>query len=153
MKVRRATTDDAIAIRDLNVYTIQKVNSKDYSLNQIAVWSSFNKIEGWIGAIENQKFWVVIHEGCIVGFGSLAPSGLLDFLYVHHKYQRKGVASRLVLRIEREARLLSIKKVFVSVSITAQPFFLSKGYIIDRMESKEVKGEIFENAQMEKVLK
>jgi putative acetyltransferase len=153
MNIRRATLDDAVEIRDLNLSTIQKVNSKDYSSNQITVWSSFDKIEAWKRAILNQKFWVVINDDEIVGFGSLTTSGLLDFLYVHHNYQRKGVATFLEAQIEKEARKQSNSKLFASVSITAQPFFLSKGYAISKMENKEVLGETFVNAQMEKEIK
>ena len=153
MKVRIATVNDAEEIRDLNVETIQKVNSKDYTLNQITVWSSFNKIEGWKRAIKAQKFWVVIKENEIIGFGSLTTSGLLDFLFVHHAFQRIGVASVLEYEIEKEARKKSYKKLFASVSITAQPFFLNRGYVIDSVETKKVKGATFVNARMEKILK
>jgi putative acetyltransferase len=78
---------------------------------------------------------------------------LLDFLFVHYAHQRIGVASILEYEIEKEARIQSNGKLFASVSITAQPFFLSKGYSIDRMESKDLEGETFVNAQMEKNLK
>jgi hypothetical protein len=60
MNFRRATIVDAEEIRDLYVETIQKVNSKDYTLQEITVWSSFSKIEAWEHAINHQKFWVVI---------------------------------------------------------------------------------------------
>ncbi len=153
MNIRRATFVDAKEIRDLNVETIQKVNAKDYTLQEINVWSSFNKIEAWEDAINQQKFWVVIKENKIIGFGSLTPNGLLDFLFVHYADQRVGIASVIEEEIEKEARSQSNEKLFASVSITAQPFFLSKGYTIDRMESKALKGEIFINAQMEKILK
>jgi len=152
MIIRRATVQDAEVIRTLNLTTIKIVNAKDYSDNQIAVWTSFDNIDKWRDAIVKQKFWVVLVKSEIAGFGSLDVSGLFDFLYVHHSFQRIGVASILSMTIESEARKQLNKKVFASVSITAQPFFLSKGYLISRMETKKVKGENFVNAIMEKEL-
>ena len=54
-------------------------------------------------------------------------NGLFDFLYVHRNYQRIGVASILQEEVEKEAWLQGNSKVFVSLTMTAQPFFLSKG--------------------------
>ena len=152
MLIRRAALIDVESIKTLNLNTIQIVNAKDYTNNQIKVWSSFNDADEWKKIIVIQKFWVVEIETQIVGFGSLTTNGLFDFLYVHHGHQRTSVASLLQEKVEKEARLQGNSKVFASVSITAQPFFLSKGYSILKMERKEVKGEVFVNALMEKFL-
>jgi len=152
MLIRRAALIDVESIKTLNLNTIQIVNAKDYTNNQIKVWSSFNDADEWKKIIVIQKFWVVEIETQIVGFGSLTTNGIFDFLYVHHGHQRTGVASLLQEKVEKEARLQGNSKVFASVSITAQPFFLSKGYSILKMERKEVKGEVFVNALMEKFL-
>lgn len=152
MIIRRATLEDAAVICALNIDTIRRVNVHDYSAEQIEVWSSFGKIESWKKLMMLQKFWVVEVEGEIAGFGSLDSTGLFDFLYVHYKYQRIGVASKLADTIENEAILQNNKKVYASVSITAQPFFLSRGYKVSSKISKEVRGVVFINAEMEKNL-
>ena len=152
MLIRPAALIDAESIRTLNINTIRFVNAKDYTVNQIKVWSSFDNLDNWKKLIFIQKFWVVEIGHEIVGFGSLTINGLFDFLYVHHNYQRIGVASLLQDEVEKEARLQGNSKVFASVSITAQPFFLSKGYSILKMERNEVKREVFVNALLEKFL-
>ncbi len=66
-------------------------------------------------------------------------NGLFDFLYVHHNYQRIGVAPILQEGVEKEARLQGNSKVFASVSITAQPFFLSKSIPFKKWKGKRLR--------------
>ena len=72
----------------------------------------------------------------IIGFGDIDANGYLDRLYVHHKYQRRGVASALCDILEFA---VDAEKIVVHASVTAKPFFERRGYkvlrkqLVDRM--------------------
>ena len=152
MEIRNATTQDANEIREIFRNTIQKVNCKDYSPKQVKAWSNFADLINWNQFLIDQEFWVVEINNVIAGYISLDKNGYLDHLYVHHQYQGVGVASQLIKALESEAKKRGESKTWASVSITAQPFFKSKGYKEVRKEIREANGESFENAIMEKEL-
>ncbi len=152
MSIRRATFQDAIQILDLFSDTVKRINSNDYSHDQIRVWSEARNMDIWTSKILNQYFIVKETNNEIVGFSSIEKSGYIDFLYVHADYQRNGIASELLKSILDKAIHQHNKKVWASVSITAQPFFLKNGFTITSNEWNTVKGINFCNAIMEKYL-
>lgn len=152
MNIRRATIKDANSIKEIFRTTVQKVNAKDYSKNQVEVWSNVADEFDWSTLYDTQKIWVVENEKEIMGFSTLKADGLLNLMYVHYNYQAVGVATLLENAVNEEAIIQKISKVWASVSITARPFFKSKGYKIVRYETKEKNGATFENAIMEKAI-
>jgi putative acetyltransferase len=153
ISVRIARLCDLDQIRQLFYDTITTVNTRDYTPEQIAVWSSgYGNIERWEMKLREHYFLVAAIDDMIVGFTSLRDDGYLDFMYVHRHYQGRGIATMLINQLESEARGLLLKEIFVDVSITARPFFMSRGYTIKEMTVKEVKDVTFDNAVMQKVL-
>ena len=152
MHIREATTEDLDEILNLFDETVRNVNSKDYSSHQIQVWSSAKNRNLWTEKIKNQSFLVAISNEKIVGFSSIDSVGYLDFMYVHCQHLRKGIATALINRIEAIAADQSNDSIWSSVSITAKPFFIKKGYLQFDSEMKEIDGVSFTNALMKKVL-
>ena len=77
---------------------------------------------------------VAVQNHKITGFGDIDKTGYLDRLYVHKDYQNQGIASAICDRLEQA---FPVDKIISHVSITAKPFFLSRGYYV--ME-KNIKG-------------
>ncbi|WP_462250120.1 GNAT family N-acetyltransferase [Ekhidna sp.] len=152
MYIREATAEDLDEILKLFDETIRNVNSKDYSSQQIQVWSSAKNRNIWTEKIKDQSFLIAISNEKIVGFSSIDSVGFLDFMYVHYQHLRKGIATALLNKIEAIAVAQSNKSIWSSVSITAQPFFIKKGYLHFDSVLKEVDGVSFTNALMKKVL-
>ena len=150
MSIRVATLSDLDAILALFSQTIQEINAKDYSPAQIRVWSSLRNEEAWKQKLEAQYFIVKEMDKAIVGFSSLEPDGYLDFLYVHARRQRQGIASELLEAILSKATEQHNAKVWTSSSITAQPFFEKYGFVLTQKEIKHVEGVKFVNAVMER---
>ncbi|MEP0984166.1 GNAT family N-acetyltransferase [Ekhidna sp.] len=150
--IREATFDDVDEIIDLFISTVKAVNKRDYSAEQIAAWTSAKDRSIWCKKIESQHFYVANIDDQIVGFSSIDDTGYVDFLYVHKDFQGIGIAKALLEEIEHKARKLQLTRIHSSVSITAQPFFKSRGFETYNQEHKELKGIAFTNALMEKVL-
>lgn len=151
--IQQATLADLDEVRQLFYDTITKVNTRDYTPEQITAWSSgYLNLPRWEMRIKEQYFIVARTGDRIVGMISLAPSGYLDLMYVHHAWQGQGIASILLTALEQQAVKWDLKEIWADVSITARPFFAARGYTITEYNEKEIKGLTFQNAIMRRVL-
>ncbi|SNT30763.1 putative acetyltransferase [Ekhidna lutea] len=150
--IKEAKVDDVDEIIDLFESTVKAVNKKDYSPEQIAVWTSAKDQNIWSEKVKSQNFYLAKIGNEIVGFSSIDNSGYLDFMYVHKDFQGHGIAKSLLNQIELKARELELTKIHSSVSSTAQPFFKSQGFEVYDQEHKNINDIAFTNALMQKVL-
>jgi len=83
---------------------------------------------------EISRFFVVIHpEGMIIACAALYPFaghcvGELACLATHPDYCNRGLASRLLIEVEKQARALGLSRLFVLTTRTAH-WFLEKGFV------------------------
>ncbi|WP_425391264.1 GNAT family N-acetyltransferase [Ekhidna sp.] len=150
--IRKADRNDVPDIITLFENTVRSVNQKDYSAKQIDVWANAKNKDIWSENVKIQYFYLAEIDDQIVGFSSIDDTGYLDFMYVHKDFQRRGIAKALLEQIEQKASELRLLKIHSSVSITAQPFFKSRGFKTYDDEHKVLKDVAFINALMEKVL-
>lgn len=153
MKIRRADLEDTDQIRQLFYDTVTNINSKDYDTAQISLWASgYKDINKWSAKIKEQYFLVAEEDNFITGFGSITSDGYLDYMYVHKDHQGKGIASGLLKNLELIAFEHDVKEIRAEVSITARPFFRSKGFEITKTFITRL-GEVeFEDCEMTKFL-
>ena len=153
MKIRKATLDDTDQIRQLFYDTINNINILDYDSEQIKLWSSGHlKIDKWKKNITEQYFIVSESDGIITGFASITEKGYLDFMYVHKDHQGKGIATKLLAELEKFAGSLELKEIWAQVSITARPFFRSKGFEITKEFITRIEDVEFADAIMTKFI-
>ncbi|GAB2640045.1 GNAT family N-acetyltransferase [Emticicia sediminis] len=146
MTIRKATIADNQAITQLFYKTITSINVKDYDAQQIETWaSSAENKDFWQEQIEKQYFIIAENDEYLLGFASLTVDGYLDLMYVHKNHQKQGIASALLENILIEANRLNLTKIWTDASITAKPFFLNKGFVIEKIYTKISKGVAFEN--------
>ena len=126
--IEKATINNLDEILNLFKTTIETSCSKDYTEAQIYAWtSSIENKDRWKNKIENQYFIVAKHHHKITGFGSL-ENDYLDFLFVDKDYLRNGIASLIYDKLKEKAKDLGFIKLTTYASITAKPFFESKGF-------------------------
>ncbi|MEO9485487.1 MAG: GNAT family N-acetyltransferase [Ekhidna sp.] len=152
MRIREAQIKDLDQILTLFEETVKHIDIRDYSEAHLNVWSSSKNQKAWLQKIKEQSFYVAAVKNQIVGFSSIDSEGYLDFMYVHHQLQRQGVATALLEKIESHASKMDLKRIWASVSITAQPFFSKNGYEHYEDEHKMLSGVHFKNALMEKII-
>lgn len=153
MKIRRAEPEETDQIRTLFFDTVTNINCKDYDDEQISVWASaYNDIKKWSSKIQEQYFIVAEEENKITGFGSITSDGYLDYMYVHKDHQGQGIATGLLNNLEQNAFEHDVKEIRAEVSITARPFFKSKGFEISRTFITRIGKVEFEDCEMTKVL-
>ncbi len=155
VEIRDAAAGDAAAIADLFHHTILNVNIADYSRAQVEAWArpgpEPDRWEGRIAAGENvRQTFVAVRGERVLGFAEFEGDGHIDTLYVHHEFQDCGIASRLLERIEAEARRLGLTRLYTEASITAEPFFRKRGFSVVTPQLVETHGQTFRNYRMEK---
>ena len=152
MIIRQAKESDVKRITQLFFETIQTINSKDYSQEEIDDWSSWSKdIDKWLEKIQEQYFVVAEKNNKILGFSSLAQDGYLDLMFVDKNSQGIGVASALLSELENKAIEQNNDLIYSDVSITAKGFFESKGFIVERQQLKKSKKKDLVNFRMIKM--
>ncbi|PQJ80251.1 GNAT family N-acetyltransferase [Polaribacter porphyrae] len=150
--VEKASIKNLDEILSLFKNTIEKTCCEDYNKSQISAWiSSVENRERWIHKIKNQYFIIVKTKNLIVGFGSLEQD-YIDFLYVHHNFLRKGIASILYESLKKESQKLGFIKLTTHSSKTAFPFFASKGFQLIKENTITRKGVEISNFEMKKVI-
>lgn len=151
LTIRTSQPADAPAIAELFHRTVREVNSADYTPAQIAAWAGAAPDPGkWRARLAAKKTWVGDDAGRICGFAEFEDTGHIDAVYVHADYQGKGVASRLLERIEAEAASLGVARLFTEASITARPFFEARGFAVIAVQEVPYGGSNFINYRMER---
>jgi putative acetyltransferase len=153
MKVRSYEISDTQEIVKLFYDTVHEVNIRDYTQAQVDAWAPADiDIASWTTSLSS-KFTFVAEEGKkIAGFGELEPNGHIDRFYCHKDFQGKGVGTQILAQIELRAKILEIRKLFTEASITAKPFFESKGFMVIKQQEVERRGQKFINFVMEKFI-
>lgn len=149
MTFRNATLEDLPAMKALYRETILTVCRKDYTEEQVKIWSSSaNKEERWLDVMVNQLVLLAEIDDELVGFGTLRDYNYIDFFYVHKDFQGMGIARELLNRLLQEAGRHGEKLITSDISITARPFFRKHGFKVVA-EQKNVRGdEILINYKM-----
>lgn len=148
MKLRLYQSDDLKEILALFHETVHTVNIADYTKEQCDAWAPETADEiRWNKILSAHLTLVAIEGNQIVGFADMDETGYLDHLYVHSRFQRKGVASALCEALEQA---VPSKRYFVHASITARPFFEAQGYHVVCEQQVKRCGITLINYQMEK---
>ena len=152
MTLRPYRSDDCPALAKLFYDTVHTVNARDYTPEQMDAWADGQvDLASWDASFLAHTT-LVAEEGIIVGFADLADDGYLDRLYVRKDSVRKGVASALLHRLEAAAVRQGCRRMDTEVSITARPFFEHRGYRVVKRQEKLLRGQVFVNFVMEKIL-
>lgn len=147
MEIRTYRSEDCKEMAELFYHTVHTVNAKDYPAEQLDVWATGQvDLERWDRSFREHFSLVAVEDERIVGFGDIDETGYLDRLYVHADYQERGIATAICDRLESEIS----GTVTTHASITARPFFESRGYRVIKEQQVERQGIFLKNFVMEK---
>ena len=153
MRIRRVKRADISQISCLYYETVHRVNSRDYSPEQIDAWAPrIHSDTFWQRRFRRYRVLVAEEEDAVIGFTELAPTGEIDCFYVHHAYQHRGIGAALMTRVEREARDRGNVWLTADVSISAEPFFGRMGFKVIRRQVKIYRNRAFKQAVMSRLL-
>lgn len=148
MTIRKYEPSDCETLAKLFYDTVHFVNIKDYTEEQVGVWATGEiDLTAWNKSFLEHYAVVAEDDGVIVGFGDIAENGYLDRLYVHKDCQHKGIGTAICNELEKAVNSSDFT---VQASITAKPFFESRGYIVVKEQQVVRRGVFLTNFYMKK---
>nr|WP_325180572.1 GNAT family N-acetyltransferase [uncultured Oscillibacter sp.] len=148
MTIRAYRPSDLPEITELFYDTVHTVNVGDYTAEQLDAWADGSPdLAEWGRTLLEHVALVAVEGETLVGFGDMDRSGYLDRLYVHKDFQRRGIASALCDALEAA---VEAERIVTHASITARPFFESRGYQMARERQVVRRGVTMTNYRMEK---
>lgn len=148
MELRLYRSEDCPALAQLFYDTVHTVNARDYTPEQLDAWADGHvDLDAWNTSFLAHHTLVAEENGEILGFADMDGAGYLDRLYVHKDHQGRGVATALCSTLEAAC---PVKNFTTHASLTARPFFESRGYQVLRRQTVVRHGISLENFVMEK---
>ena len=148
MELRPYRTGDCPALARLFYDTVHTVNARDYAPEQLDAWAGGQvDLAAWDASFRAHHTLVAEAGGQLAGFADMDETGYLDRLYVHRDFQGRGIATALCNALEAAC---SCCRYTTQASVTARPFFQSRGYQVVREQQVERRGIWLTNFLMEK---
>ena len=153
MKLKQITKKDQLKLKEVYFDSVRSIDENIYSKEQKFAWAS----QAW----ENSEFQKSLMRGKgsklifnnqIIGFATRYPENRLSLLYIRGNFKRKGFGTIIINSIERDACKSGIKKLNAEASLLSYKLLLKRKWEIDRKETINIKGLIFERYRMFKIL-
>lgn len=120
---------DSEALAELFRASIAELAAEDYDETQREAWiSRADDEEDFAARLGKALTLVATLDGEIVGFASLVGNSEIDMLYVAPEAARRGVASLLLMALEKLAAARGARTLTTDASDTAEPFFKARGF-------------------------
>ena len=154
MNLRQITIKDQLELKKVYFDSIQSLDKKIYSQEQKSAWSS----QAWDNpnfdkSITQGKGWLLSEKGMIVAFAIRYPINRIALFYCKGKFQRKGCGSKLLHKLEDEAKKEKIDYLSTEASLISYKLFLKKEWKIIRKEKVTINNIFFERYKMIKIIK
>ena len=153
MNLRHITVKDQLELKKVYFDSIQSLDEKIYSKEQKRAWSS----QAWDNknfdkSIKQGKGWVLSEKGIIIAFATRFPSNRISLFYCKSEFQRKGFGSKLLLKLEHEAKKEGLESLSTEASLISYKLFLKNEWEIIRKEKVIINNIFFERYKMIKII-
>ena len=154
MNLRQITIKDQLELNKVYFDSIQSLDEKIYSKEQKTAWSS----QAWVNpnfknSITKGKGWLLSEKGIIVAFATRYPKSRIALFYCKGKFQRKGCGSKLLHKLEDEAKNEGLDSLSTEASLISYKLFLKNEWEIVRKEKVTINNIFFERYKMFKNIK
>jgi len=154
MNLRQITVKDQLELKKVYFDSIQSLDEKIYSQEQKRAWSS----QAWNNpnfdeSITKGKGWLLSKKGIIIAFATRYPNNRISLFYCKGKDQRKGCGTRLLHKIEDEAKKEGLESLFTEASMISYELFLKNKWELIRKEKVIINNIFFERYKMIKTIK
>ena len=149
MNLRRISKKDQLNLKKLYFDSIISIDEKIYTKEQKRAWAS----QAW----DNKIFDLTINEGLgwliykkdeVIAFASRYPKNRISLLYCKGDSQRKGYGTKLLLKLESEAKEEGLSFLSTEASLISYKLFQKNKWEIIRKEKINIKNIIFERYKM-----
>ena len=153
MNLRQITIKDQLELKKVYFDSIQSLDEEIYSKEQKRAWSS----QAWDNpnfekSITQGKGWLLSDKGIILAFATRYPKNRIALFYCKGKFQRKGFGSKLLHKLEDEAKKEGLDSLSTEASLIGSELFLKNKWEIIRKEKITINNIFFERYKMIKII-
>ena len=154
MNLRQITIKDQLELKKVYFDSIQSLDEKIYSQEQKRAWTS----QAWSNpnfdkSITKGKGWLLSKQGMIIAFATRYPTDRIALFYCKGKFQRKGCGSKLLNKLEDEAKKEGLDSLSTEASLISYKLFLKNEWEIISKEKVMINNIFFERYKMTKIIK
>jgi putative acetyltransferase len=128
VKIRRAKSEDAERLCEIQVTAIQQLALSHYSTDQLRPW--WNGLTSAPYRTYPERFYTIVAEveSTVVGFAALnTVKSSIRAVYVYPDYAGKGIGKKLLAELIQEARRQKLTELYCHASLNAQKFYEKAG--------------------------
>ena len=153
MNLKQITQKDQLDLKKLYFDSIISIDESVYSKEQKRAWAS----QAWNNRIfdlilEKGQGWLINEKNKVIAFASRYPNNRIALLYCKGDSQRKGYGTKLLHKLEKEAKKEGITCLSTEASLISYKLFLRNNWQIIRKEKIIINCIIFERYRMIKNL-
>lgn len=149
MKIRNYRAQDSDEITDLFHGAVHSLIDENYTAEELEAWAPTPPdYSHWRERLAVKKPYVAERDGMILGFIELEADGHIDCFYTHKDFQRQGVGRRLYNHLASEADARGVQDFHVEASEIARPFFEREGFVLEKVNRVERRGQVLTNFTM-----
>ena len=142
MQIIEYSSKSAKELTDVFYNSVHAINTSIYSMEQKNAWAPLPiDYEKWADRFDIKKPYILTVNDEVAGFIELESDGHIDCTYVDPKFERKGVATKLLQHIMHIAKEMGLKELYVEASIVAKPLFEKLGFKV-KNENKVIRNQI-----------
>ena len=154
MNLRQITIKDQLELKKVYFHSIQSLDEKIYSQEQKRAWSS----QAWNNpnfdkSITKGKGWLLSKQGEIIAFAIRYPTNRIALFYCKGEFLRKGYGSKLLHKLEDEAKKEGLDTLSTEASLISYELFLKNEWEIIRKEKVIINIIFFQRYKMTKTIK
>ena len=129
MNLRPITNKDQHELKKVYFDSIQSIDERIYTKEQKRAWSSQAwKNPNFENTIIKGNGWLINDKETIIAFASRYPRNRIALFYCKGKYQRKGYGSKLLYKLEVEAKEEGINRLYTEASLISYRLFLKHNW-------------------------
>ena len=154
MNLRQITIKDQLELKKVYFDSIQSLDEKIYSKEQKRAWSSQAwKNQNFNQSITQGKGWLLSEKRIIIAFATRYPNNRISLFYCKGEFQRKGCGSKLLNKLEDDAKKEGLDFLATEASLISYKLFLKNEWEIIRKEKVIINNIFFERYKMTKLIK
>ena len=151
MKIRKFKKQDARKVSNLIIKSQNIFLRKCYSKKIIDMFNRWSTPSHILEKSKDRDLFVAVERNNILGIGGIKDGGVRT-LFVNPKYSRKGIARKILEKIEKVAKKKKIKKLKAGSTPYAEEFYKKRGFKRIRKTTWKNEGIKFDVILMEKKL-
>ena len=149
--IRAFGSGDEPGLRQIFIRAIEGLTTADYDRRQRAAWAgTAMDIAAWNARIQRLRPFIAMRGDVMAGYADLQADGLIDHFFVDAGHARRGVGGALMRHIEQQAAQRGLSALHAHVSRSAEGFFATHGFTVDRRQTVHLDGVALDNALMHK---